>query len=401
MGIAAFVLWSAFTYPDTRYLICRKVYKELIATTVVSLFKVATEMGVDEVLRAGYNQQRGVITLPNKSEILFRHVDPADNDPNFTSLRDEISFAAIDEAGEVEEIVPQVLLSRIRHNVPPYGPTVLLCCNPSRNFCYQIFDQYEKGILPPHWRYLHATQFDNGLLDKWTKATLVRENYSEAYWESMIMGNWRYEQSDTMLFDRSTIEDAFTWSNEGADQKGVYLTWDCAWGGDDVSCVGVWRGMCLVQCEVWKKLDPEIQYANVKKLISDYHIPANHVSMDGIGAASMVSRFRGCIDHRANARPMNQEAFVQLKDQLYFRLSQAFKDHELRLGACPVIKEDLAVELLAIKSVNTSGEKNAAINSKEVIKRSIGRSTDRADMLMQRMYWTYIPKGFAVDVIEW
>lgn len=402
MLIGAFILWSAFQYPDTRYLICRKTYKDLLETTVVSLFKVARDMGIEEILLAGYNRQRGIITLPNRSEILLRGVDPAENDPNFTKLRDEISFAAIDEAGEVEANVRVVLLSRIRWNVPPYGPKVLMCCNPSRNFAYTIFDQYEKGTLPANTRYLHATMFDNPLLDEETRKNLTRENYpDEAYWESQVLGNWRYEQSDSQLFDRSTIEDAFKWSNEGAEQRDVFLTWDPAYGGGDRSVVMVWRGMCLVHVDVMRKVDASEQVKAVKKLISEFHVPAKNVSIDGIGSAALVSQFPGCVDHRANARPINGEAFASLKDQLYFRLATAFKNHEIRLGACPAIKEELSAELLAHKSYRNETDTNARITPKDVVSRSIGRSPDISDCLMQLMFFQYRPKGFAVDVIEW
>lgn len=402
MLIAAFVLWSAFQYPDTRYLICRKIYKQLLETTVVSLFKVARDMGIEEVLLAGYNRQRGIIVLPNKSEILLRGVDPADNDPNFTSLRDEISFAAIDEAGEVESNVRVVLLSRIRHRVPPYGPTVLMCCNPSRNFAYEIFDQYEKGTLPKNTRYLHATMFDNPLLDEETRKSLTRENYpDESYWESQVMGNWRFEQTSTMLFERSLVEDAFEWNNEGADQRDVFLCWDPAYGGGDRSVVMVFRGMVLVHTEVMRKVDASEQVRTVKKLISEFHVPARNVSIDGIGSAALVSQFPGCVDHRANGRPINGEAYASLKDQLYYRLSQAFKNHELRLGACDHIKEDLSAELLAHKSYRNETDTNARITPKDQVSRSIGRSPDISDCLMQLMYFTYRPKGFSVDVIEW
>ena len=397
--IAAFVLWAAFTYPDTKYLICRKVYADLIATTLESLWRVARSMGIEQTLRAGYNQQRKVIELPNGSKILLRQVDPK-GDETFQEIGSlELSFAAVDESGETERLVYQTLLTRLRYNCPPFGPKILLCSNPSRNYVFDFFDQWEKGTLPKNIRYIPCTQFENPFLDERFRATLVRENFDEFIWESQILGNWRYERGDRDCFTISDIANAFDWSPEGVDLKGKFLTWDPAYGGGDRSVVMLWQGMSMERVWVWRKRDASAQVEDVRRIISENQVPARNVSIDGIGSAALVSQFRGCFDYRANARPLDGAGYATLKDQLYFRLSEAIAKGEIRFR-CPEIREELAEELIAHKSYRTDTDQNAAILPKSQVARIIGRSPDLSDCVSQRMLFLLRRKEFRVDVVR-
>lgn len=399
--IAAWILWSALTFPDTRWLIGRKVLSDLMNSTVVSLFKVARDMGIENVLLQGWNKQRNTITFPNQSVILFRQLDPKADDVTFQELGSiELSGAAIDEAGQVDKLVYQTLIQRLRWNLPPHGGKILMCSNPSRNFCFDIFDQHEKGTLPQNMRYVHSTAWDNTFNDPAYLATLVRENFEEHIWESQILGNWRFESTDTQIIHASDVYNAFAWDTIGVDQREKYLTWDPAYGGADRSVVMLWHGNVMSRCWVWRQMDAMEQVTEAKRIIAENQIPSRNVSIDGIGSAALVAQFRGCVDHRANAKPLNGEAYASLKDQLYFRLGDALRKNELRFR-CPEIRDELTQELVAHKAYRRDTDKNASVLPKEQVARAIKRSPDLADCVMQRMYFSLRKKEFTVDLVRW
>jgi len=205
---------------------------------------------------------------------------------------------------------------------------------------------------------VQALPKDNPFLDQGYLQTLTPEVMGRELYEARVLGNWHVSPSDDLLVRDDEVVDCFTFSDEGVDVSGRYLTWDPAYGGDDKSVVMIWRGLILEHCYRWAKMDAMDQIAEVQRLIRDHQIPAKNVAIDGIGSAALLGHFRGAVDIRANARPIAQQGFATLKDQLYYRLGQAIREKAIRFKT-PEIRDNLIEEITAHRSYRTDTDQPA------------------------------------------
>ena len=277
----------------------------------------------------------------------------------------------------------------------------MLCANPTKSWLYRdVFIPWELGTLPAHTRYVQALPKDNPFLDQGYLQTLTPEVMGRELYEARVLGNWHVSPSDDLLVGDDEVVDCFTFSDEGVDASGRYLTWDPAYGGDDKSVVMIWRGLILEHCYRWAKMDAMDQIAEVQRLIRDHQIPAKNVAIDGIGSAALLGHFRGAIDIRANARPIAQQGFATLKDQLYYRLGQAIREKAIRFKPLE-IRDNLIEEITAHRSYRTDTDQPARVTPKPEIKRAIGRSCDLSDAAAYRMYWLLQPRTMTVRFSHW
>jgi hypothetical protein len=104
-------LWLSDTFPKNRGVICRRVAKELKATTMATFYKVCPASAYKYGRR---NDQEGRLVLNNGSEILFLHFENPETQAMLRGL--EINWFFIDQAEEQPEVLEEVfdvLMARI------------------------------------------------------------------------------------------------------------------------------------------------------------------------------------------------------------------------------------------------------------------------------------------------
>jgi hypothetical protein len=163
---------------------------------------------------------------------------------------------------------------------------------------------------------------------------------------------------------------------------------DVARFGTDRSVVFIWSGLVVVDYKVYTKLSTTELSSEIKDLIKFHGIHPMNVIVDSDGVGGGVSDQLRATNFVNNARPLHEQNFSNLKSQCYVKLSDMFKEGKISLNILePSIVEELTQELLAIKLKDVDKDNKVAVQSKDEMKRVLGKSPDLSDSLMMRMYF--------------
>jgi len=376
-------------YPGTRYLIGRAVLTQLKLTTLNTLFELLSSIGLKSGEHFNYNGQSNVLTFYNKSEIIFKDLAYNPSDPNYDSLGSlEISAAFIDEAAQITSLAYNIVKSRIRYKLNEYNfiPKILMTCNPANNWIKKDFYlPYVQGTLEENKVFLPSLPTDNPHLPASYIESLKELPPQQR--KRLLEGDWDYmDESDNLFkFDDISVS-VFRNVPNNTDKK--YLTIDVARFGDDRSVAMVWVGLVVVECHVYRKLSTTELSSEIKDLIRSHGIHPQNVIVDSDGVGGGVSDQLRATNFVNNARPLHEQNFTNLKSQCYVKLADMFKEGKISLNILePSIVEDLTQELLAIKLKDIDKDNKVAVQSKDEMKRILGKSPDLSDALMMRMYY--------------
>ena len=202
------------SHAGSRGLIGRAKLSALEQSTLVTLFKVAQQMGYQIGKDFTYNSQKHIINWSNGSQSILKDLFLYPSDPDFISLGStEYTSAFIDEGTEITHKAFDIINSRIRWKLNDFGlvPKILVTCNPSPGW---IKDQYltdpdsgEPVRLKPYQRFVKALVTDNPDAD-FVKlySTQLEKMHSEYDRERLLYGNWDMERDVSNPF-------AFQWSS--------------------------------------------------------------------------------------------------------------------------------------------------------------------------------------------
>jgi hypothetical protein len=109
------------------------------------------------------------------------------------------------------------------------------------------------------------------------------------------------------------------------------------------------------------------------------------VDSDGVGGP--VSDMIKGTNFINNSSPLHSQNFSNLKSQCYVKLSDLFKEGRISLNILdPTVVDELTQELLAVKLKDVDKDNKVAVQSKDEMKRLLGKSPDLSDALMMGMY---------------
>jgi len=199
-------------YAGTRGLIGRAKLSALEQSTLVTLFKVAQQMGYQIGKDFTYNSQKHIINWSNGSQSILKDLFLYPSDPDFISLGStEYTDAFIDEGTEISQKAFDIVNSRIRWRLNDYGliPKILVTCNPSPGW---IKDNYLTepitGIpiqLKPYQKFVRALVTDNpdeAFVKLYSEQ--LSKMHSEYDRERLLYGNWDMDRDVSNPF-------AFQW----------------------------------------------------------------------------------------------------------------------------------------------------------------------------------------------
>ena len=427
-------------YPRTRWVMARSKLKTLKQTTLNTFFDVCRVYGIKEGVHYKYNRQDGVITwVKSQSEIILKDLFQYPSDPDFNSLGSlEISGGIVDECNQVVAKGIDVLRSRIRYKLHlchecadetkktvlewgtresgvPYEVRWMcgnghetggliqkmgLSCNPAKNWVFgDFYDAKRKGRIAPDREFIEALVFDN---DKISEEYVVALGKLDAVSVSRLkFGEWEFSDN-TSMFDYQAIQEAFNRKRKVKkfEEGGrCFLAVDPAGlGKDNTVVVVVNEELQVLHIEKLPKIEkgtPEAkrvaqeQAKLIEEIIAKYQI--DYVDMavdyDGLGNA-LGGIFEYSVHIVNNSRALNGKNYVNLRTQLYFRLSQAINNGEMGFNALTDEQADMiSEELYQFRRTKIDQDTRITMTTKEQIKADIKRSPDYTDALAYAMYF--------------
>jgi phage terminase large subunit len=370
-----------------RCLIGRSVLTQLKLTTLNTLFDLLGTMGLKSGQHFNFNGQSNVLTFYNKSEIVFKDLAYNPSDPNYDSLGSlEISAAFIDEAAQITSLAYSIVKSRIRYKLNEYNltPKVLMTCNPANNWIKKDFYlPHINETLEENKVFIPSLPLDNPYLPA-SYIQMLKELPPQQK-KRLLEGDWDYLDENDSLFKFEHISNSvYRLTPNPADKK--YMTVDVARFGDDRSVVMIWVGMVVISCHVYTKLSTTELSSEIRDLIRSHGIHPNNciIDSDGVGGG-VADQIRGT-NFVNNARPLHDQNFSNLKSQCYVKLSDMFREGQISINILePAIVDNLTQELLAVKLKDIDKDNKVAVQSKDEMKRILGKSPDLSDALMMRM----------------
>jgi phage terminase large subunit len=402
-----FLTTMCLAYPDTGWMLGRKELTNLKRTTLLTLFKVFSDFGMDEKSYS-YNQQNNIITFPNKSQIFLFDLGYKPSDPLYTRLGGlELTGGAIDESNEVPAEAINIVKTRIgrrnneKHNLKP---KLLETFNPDKGHVYyRYYKPWKDGTLPAHRRFVFALPGDNPYTSEAYMEQLRQSDRVTR--ERLLLGNFDYDDDPTTMIRVDAVSDLKT---NAVSTEGGYLSVDVARFGRDKTVIGLWHGLKMERATILEKAGTDVVASTVKQIAFDNQVPFSQIIVDedGVGGG-VIDQLGGVVGFLNNSRPFEvwdsrtykfvASNYSNLKTQCYFKLAELINSHKMAV-ADDSIRDVMTQDLSAIKQRNMDSDGKLQIISKEEMKELLGRSPDVADMLMMRMFFEFRrPEGQAVQ----
>jgi hypothetical protein len=110
------------------------------------------------------------------------------------------------------------------------------------------------------------------------------------------------------------------------------------------------------------------------------------VDSDGVGGG-VADQIKGT-NFVNNSSPLHAQNFSNLKSQCYVKLSELFKEGKISVNLSdPGLVDELTQELLAIRLKDIDKDNKVAVQSKDEMKKILGKSPDLSDALMMGIYF--------------
>jgi hypothetical protein len=163
---------------------------------------------------------------------------------------------------------------------------------------------------------------------------------------------------------------------------------DVARFGTDRSVVMIWSGLVVLECLVYNKLSTTELSSEIRELIQKYGIHPNNIIVDSDGVGGGVADQIKGTNFVNNSSPLHKQNYSNLKSQCYVKLSELFKEGKISINIMnPSVIDDLTQELLAVKLKDVDKDNKVSVQSKDEMKKILGKSPDLSDALMMRVYY--------------
>lgn len=366
-ALAVWIVLQCLKKPGLRGIVLAQIYKTLTRVLVREIQVVASIMGV----QYDYNKSSMEMTFPNGSTLYFYS---GENATGVLGLS-EIDMLAMDEAAYLAREVYDFSRDRMRGG--KYRPMVRLISSP-------VNDQLENWFRDLCQRYpdcvVNAATYDN---------PFVSAEFIHELKDRYIEGSTLYQQQVQGLFLDTDIASQlikradFVKAKSAPTKIAYWLGADWSGGvGCDFDVVCVVDDMGVVDMVEDNGLNTQQKVAAVK-LMWDKHQPKSAYgdATGGFGQGAMdLCRDKNMILSPANfsAKPFNEELYPNLRTEAYAELAR-----DIRNGF--YIPEDVRAELLA-QQVTIDNRGRIALVPKELVKKQLGRSPDRADAIALANY---------------
>jgi len=401
---------DALMYPETFYFVARKKLSDLRKYTLPSFMEVFMGWGVHEKYYH-YNGTDNFIKFHNGSRIYFLDAKYMPSDPKFMRFGSmQMTRGWIEEAGEFEIECKQNLQASIgRWNNQKYGLVgkLLNTCNPAKNYLYSDYYLPNKnGTLDAHKKFIQALPSDNKMLADGYVENL-HKTLDKNSKERLLYGNWEYDDNPFALFDYNNILGIFT--NEFVKPtEERYMTCDIAYTGSDRFVIVLWAGLVAKKIIAIDKIDDTMVSKKIHELRIEYSIPLKNVIYDADGLQTFTrnstkhGNLKGAVGFNNGGSPLKingkNENYKNLKAQCYHKFAEMVKNNLVFIED-NVFRKQIIEELEQICQKPLLDDGKIAMESKDDVRKRLGRSPDFADAIMMRFFFEL--KGIKPVKIIW
>lgn len=366
-ALAVWIVLQCLEKPGLRAIVIAQIYKTLTRVLVREIQVVASMMGVTY----DYNKSSMEMVFPNGSTLFFYS---GENATGVLGLS-EIDMLAMDEAAYLSREVYDFSRDRMRGG--KYEPMVRLISSPVNdqleNWFRDLCQKYPDAVV-------NAATYDN---------PFVSETFIEELKDRYIEGSTLYKQQVQGLFlDTDIASQLFKRADFVANKlptvkPGTWLGADFGGGvGCDYDCVAVVDDTGVVELIEDSGLNTQQKTAAIEMMWHKYN-PASAYGDNtggyGLGAIDLCAD-KNIVLNKANfsAKPFDENLYPNLRTECYAELAK-----DVRNGF--YIPEDVRAELLA-QQVTIDNRGRIALVPKELVKKQLGRSPDRADAIALANY---------------
>ena len=369
-------------HPGSRCAIGRKELKTLRLTTLSTMFEILAELGYKEG-HYKYDAQQGLITFPNKSQILLLDTAYSPQDPEYTRFGSlEITWAWIDESNETPEKAKSILKTRVGRKNNLNGKEVkafwLETFNPNKGHVYRDYYQpWKDGTLPSYRAFIRALPGDNPYLP--SAYILNLERSDKVTRERLLKGNFEFDDNPQKIMFYEAICD-LTRNTLVNNSPIKTIIADIARFGGDKIVIGTFKGLELYALGVYtyQGIDKTIEQIRDEALAEGVGFQNILVDEGGVGGGVVdgmrgIKGFNGALGEMVNDRKISVKIDKFRTNIEGYTLEKAISD--------------IIEELDVIQKVDDSANTKLAIIPKSEIKEILGRSPDFADIFMMRMFF--------------
>jgi len=387
-------------YPRSRWAIVRKDLPTLRRNTLPSFERFKPTPFVGKL-----NQSTWSVKCENGSEIIF-FPESIKDDPELYRWRGlEVNGFLLEEANELRRESFLKAVERagswiVRDGEQP-PPFVLGTCNPGDGYVKDMFySPSRSGSLEAPYYFLQSLIVDNPHLPKsYLQSLESLKTSSPKTYERFVMGNWEASEDPDQLIKYEWIIAAKNVEPiAGKARIGV----DVARFGDDKTVICLIEGNTIKELDAYSGLstDKVADRARMKMLSNGVDAPNVKVDSVGLGAGvvdSLRAEGFGVTEFISSASQIYKSTskfkFKNLRCQAWWEFREA-----LRLGeVCIDVEEPKLFEDLTAIKYKVGSDKMLEVESKDSIKKRIGRSTDFGDAVIYAWFKYDSDQALTID----
>lgn len=387
-------------YPGSRWAVVRKDLPTLRRNTIPSFMRIKGDNFTN------VNQNTWTSTYkPNGSEIIF-FPESIEKDPDLDRWKGlEVNGFILEEANEIQEKSFNKAIERagtlvLEGDQPK--PIIMLTCNPSQGWVKsKFYNPWKTKTLEAPFYYLPARADDNPHIPEEVRESW--KNLPENEYRRFVLGDWDVADDPDQLIKFEYIASSYEVDHEpGRQMMGI----DVARFGDDSTVFSYFEGNELKEFEAFSNLsiDQTASYAQAR--ISERGIGADMVGVDVVGLGAGVAdilRASGfnVLDIVSGGAPImisGEEdtlyTFKNLRSQMWWTFREALRLGKVRIGE-KARDQRLIDDLLSVK-YKMSADKVIQVESKDDIKKRLGRSTDYGDGAIYAWFVQYLDHAHVI-----
>jgi hypothetical protein len=366
----------AYSFPRTYWPVFRQNISTAKRSVIPSYLNMLDLMNLEEGVDYRYNRQDFEIIFDhNGSKIAFVEADVTKDRQGRKIKGINASGNHIDEADELEQTMFITANSRRgRRNEQGQPSLSIVTMNPNDTHLKALYyDPWKAGTLPADTVVIEFT-----LEDSWQSAADIDalKRNPKPWRERYLYNNWAYQDDIDSLFKYRHFDAALTPTLDGNAPR--YTGYDVARSGTDRSVVALWYGKTLVDIQIVKDHDEQMQTDVqaqwlIQFITQNAVLPVN-TQIDAVGLGSgvvdvMRSRGLGVQEFISGATPTSDK-YDKLRSEVIYFLAQGLERGEIKIyEGCPY-RNELISEAMAHNHKTT--DKKLAVESKDEVKKRTG-----------------------------
>lgn len=379
-------------FPGSRWAVVRREGTTLVRNTIPSFNRLRPPQFITAP------NGKGVARCANGSEIIF-FAESLDIDPDYDRWKGlEVNGFLLEEANELAEGTFVKAQERAGSWKLPSGkrqpmPYILLTCNPSKTWIYtRFYLPWSQGQLEAPYLFIKALPSDN--THNPPEYIEALKNMPPQAYDRFVKGNWEaLDEPDQLIHYEWLLKATKDVPHvPGANHLGV----DVARFGDDYSCRARRNGNALVELTREHGLRTTRLGELVCSDINDWPVTPENVRVDvvGLGAGTVDychSQFHMVQSFNSGERSPTDPRYPNFQFKNKRSWAWWHMREELRLGHVAFLIKDYSrlFQDLAAPKYWISGDKTIEVESKDSMKKRLGRSPDEGDAVV--MAWAEDP----------